>query len=125
MIITLFNKVKYPYNISAATQLLVLKALNNVEWVNQHIILTITEREKLRKELQQLPDTETVYPSDANFLLVKMKDARKKYDLLCKKGIIVRDRSRVVLCENSLRITVGTPDENKLLIESLKSISHE
>jgi histidinol-phosphate aminotransferase len=125
VIINLFNKVKYPYNISAATQLLVLKALNNVEWVNQHIILTITEREKLRKELQQLPDTETVFPSDANFLLVKMKDARKKYDLLCKKGIIVRDRSRVVLCENSLRITVGTPDENKLLIESLKSISHE
>ena len=73
----------------------------------------------MRTALLNLSVTEIVYPSDANFLLVKMKDARKKYEQLCDKGIIVRDRSKVILCENSLRITVGTPEENKQLIEEL------
>lgn len=122
-IIDLMNKVKYPYNINSATQRLVLDALDNIEWVNQHIRLTVLERENLKKELLTLPDTEKVYPSEANFLLVKIKDARKKYELLCEKGIIVRDRSRVVLCENCLRITVGTPEENAALMNGLKLFS--
>lgn len=122
-IIDLMNKVKYPYNINSATQKLVLDALDNIEWVNQHIRLTVLERENLKKELFTLPDTEKVYPSEANFLLVKIKDARKKYEVLCEKGIIVRDRSRVVLCENCLRITVGTPEENAALMNGLKLFS--
>ena len=78
----------------------------------------MAEREKLRNELLNFSFTEEVYPSDANFILVKMKDARKKYEQLCDKGIIVRDRSKVVLCDDCLRITVGTEDENKQLIQS-------
>jgi histidinol-phosphate aminotransferase len=121
-IIELMNKVKYPYNINTATQLLALEALNNIEWVNEHIATTVIEREKLKNELLNLSFTEGVYPSDANFILVKMKEARKKYEQLCSKGIIVRDRSKVVLCEDSLRITVGTPEENKQLIEELSKL---
>ncbi len=118
-IIDLMNKVKYPYNINTATQLLVLEALDNIEWVNEHIATTVIEREKLKNELLNLSLTQEVYPSDANFILARMKNARKIYEQLCDKGIIVRDRSKVVLCEESLRITIGTPDENKQLIEAL------
>jgi histidinol-phosphate aminotransferase len=120
-IIKLFNKVKYPYNINTATQLLALDALNNIEWVNQHISITVSEREKLKTDLLNLPATEIVYPSDANFLLIKIKDARSIYEKLCAEGIIVRDRSKVVLCDDCLRITIGTPDENKQLIEVLSN----
>ena len=118
-IIELMNKVKYPYNINSATQLLALEALDNIDWVNAHIATTVTEREKLKNELLNLATTEVVYPSDANFLLVKIKEARSVYEQLCDKGIIVRDRSKVVLCDDSLRITIGTPEENKQLIKEL------
>jgi histidinol-phosphate aminotransferase len=121
-IIDLMNKVKYPYNINTATQLLVLDALNNIDWVNEHIAITIIEREKLKNELLNLSITKDVYPSDANFLLVKMKNAGNIYEQLCEKGIIVRDRSKIVLCEDSLRITIGTEDENKMLIEALNDL---
>ena len=118
-IIDLMNKVKYPYNINTATQLLALEALDNIEWVNEHIATTVTERERLKNELLNLAATELVYPSDANFLLVKVKEAGRIYDQLRDKGIIVRDRSKVVLCDDSLRITIGTPEENRLLIREL------
>ena len=118
-IIELMNKVKYPYNINTATQLLALEALDNTDWVNEHISTTVIEREKLKAELLNLSYTEVVFPSDANFLLVKMKAARNIYEQLCAKGIIVRDRSKVVLCDNCLRITIGTPEENKQLIVEL------
>src|SRR5215204_9113 len=121
-IIELMNKVKYPYNINTATQLLVLDALNNIDWVNEHIAITVTEREKLKNELLNLANTETVFPSDANFLLVKMKEARNIYEQLCNKGIIVRDRSKVTLCQDCLRITIGTESENKILIEALNKM---
>jgi len=121
-IIELMNKVKYPYNINTATQLLALEALDNIDWVNEHIAITVIERENLKNELLSLSFTEVVYPSDANFLLAKMKNARNIYEQLCQKGIIVRDRSKVVLCEDSLRITVGTEDENKKLIEALNNL---
>ena len=121
-IIELMNKVKYPYNINTATQLLVLEALDNINWVNDHIATTVVERDRLKGELLNLSFTEDVYPSDANFLLAKMKNARNIYEQLCEKGIIVRDRSKVVLCEDSLRITIGTEDENKKLIEALNNL---
>jgi histidinol-phosphate aminotransferase len=121
-IIELMSKVKYPYNINSATQLLALEALNNIDWVNEHIATTVVERERLKNELLNLSFTEVIYPSDANFLLVKMKDARKKYEQLCDKGIIVRDRSKVILCDDCLRITIGTPQENKQLIEELSNL---
>jgi histidinol-phosphate aminotransferase len=118
-IIDLMNKVKYPYNINTATQLLALEALDNIDWVNEHIATTVIERERLKNELLGLTFTEDVYPSDANFLLAKMKNARKIYEQLCEKGIIVRDRSKLVLCDDCLRITIGTPEENIQIIEEL------
>jgi len=121
-VIDLMNKVKYPYNINTATQSLVLDALNNIEWVNKHISVTVSEREKLKNELLNLSFTESVYPSDANFLLAKMKNASGIYQNLVEKGIIVRDRSKVVLCDDCLRITVGTEAENKLLIDVLNKL---
>lgn len=121
-IISLMNKVKYPYNINTATQLLALDALNNIEWVNEHIVNTVNEREKLREKLLGLSFTEGIYPSDANFLLVKMRNAPVVYQQLVEKGIIVRDRSKVVLCNDCLRITIGTFDENEKLIETLTNM---
>jgi histidinol-phosphate aminotransferase len=116
------NKVKYPYNINTATQMLALEALQNIDWVNEHIATTVKEREELKSQLLQIPGTENVFPSDANFLLVKIKNARGIYEELSEKGIIVRDRSKVVLCNDCLRITIGTSEENKQLMQELKNI---
>ncbi|HVT84900.1 MAG TPA: histidinol-phosphate transaminase, partial [Chitinophagaceae bacterium] len=118
-VIELMNKVKYPYNINAATQQLALDALNETDWVNEHIRLTTTEKEKLIINLSALSFTENIYPSDANFILVKMNKARSIYEYLCSKGIIVRDRSNVILCDDCLRITIGTPEENQKLLTVL------
>lgn len=120
-IIDILNKIKPPYNINQATQELALKALDHLEDVNTMIRDTVEERENLVKSLVQLPLVQKVYPSDANFLLAKMTDATAIYNYLKEKGIIVRNRSNVILCEDCLRITVGTPKENVQLIEALKS----
>lgn len=120
-IIEVYNKVKPPYNISQATQELVLKALEEVEQVNDMIKLIVQMRKDLTIALTKLPVVQKVHDSDANFLLVKVSDARAVYNHLLEKGIVVRDRSRVVLCEDCLRITVGTEKENKDLIKNLES----
>jgi histidinol-phosphate aminotransferase len=120
-IINYLNKVKYPYNINQATQKLALEALYGIDTVNNWVKTTIDQRGWLQEKIVQLPFTETVYPSDANFILVKMKGATEIYTYLMKKGIIVRDRSKVVLCDDCLRITVGTPEENQQLIKELKA----
>lgn len=118
-IINVFNKIKPPYNIGQATQDIVLKALDNVEEVNEMIRLLVAEREVLVQKLSALKVVEHIYPSDANFLLVRIQDARKAYDFLLSKGIVVRDRSNVQLCDGCLRITVGTPEENAKLVQNL------
>ena len=122
-IIEIYNRVKPPYNISQATQELVLKALDEVGQVNDMIKLIVQERQALAVALQQLRMVQKVYDSDANFLLVKVNDARATYDYLLQNGIVVRDRSRVELCEGCLRITVGTEKENKDLIKNLEAFS--
>lgn len=119
-VIDYLNKVKYPYNINTATQQLALDALQNINMVNDWTTITVQQREWLKEQLVQQPFTRAVYPSDANFLLVKMDNAKKIYDYLSANGIIVRDRSKVILCDDCLRITIGTPDENIKLIECLK-----
>ncbi len=119
-IIEVFNKVKPPYNINDASQKLALEALQNVEQVNEWIKETVAEREKLKVELSSLPLVLKIYPSDANFILVKTIDPKGIYQFLVTQGIIVRDRSKVELCEGCLRITIGTPEENVLLIKALK-----
>lgn len=119
-IINYLNKVKYPYNINLCTQKLALEALGGIVKVNNWVKTTVEQRGWLTEKLAVLPFTETVYPSDANFILVKMKDAVAVYNYLAAKGIIVRDRSRVILCDDCLRITIGTPEENQQLINELK-----
>lgn len=119
-IIEVFNKVKPPYNINQASQQLALEALKNIGQVNEWIKETVRQRELLAADLAVLPSVLKIYPSDANFILVKTTDARGIYNFLVEHGIIVRDRSSVKLCEGSLRITIGTPEENALLTETLK-----
>ena len=120
-IIDILNKIKPPYNINHATQELALKALGHLDEVNAMIKETVKERDALVKQLVQLPSVQKIYPSDANFILVKMTDATAVYFFLKENGIIVRNRSNVVLCENCLRITVGTHRENEQLVRTLMS----
>ncbi len=122
-IIAVYNKIKPPYNINQATQDIVLAALDHVDQVNDWIKETVAEREKLVRELLELEYVHHITPSDANFILVKMDQPREVYDYLVQYGIIVRDRSKVELCEGCLRITVGTPAENQILLEKLNQIN--
>ena len=121
-VIDVLNKVKPPYNINQATQDIALKALENIAQVNDWIKITVEERDKLSVDLLALPLVKKVYPSDANFILVEVEDASKTYNALVEEGIIIRDRSKVTLCEGCLRITIGTSKENETLLNALKSI---
>ena len=121
-IVSVMNKIKPPYNINQASQELALQALNKVEQVNDMIKEIVKEREILAEALVNLSSVEKVYPSDANFLLVKMNDPVAIYKKLLGRGIVVRDRSRVELCEGCLRITVGTAEENQTLLYALAAI---
>lgn len=120
-IINVMNKVKPPYNINQASQDLALKALEEVGMVNDMIREIVTQRGVLETELAKLPIVQKIYPSDANFLLVRVTDAKAIYNYLLGKGVVVRDRSSVTLCEGCLRITVGTEAENKALLAYLQS----
>lgn len=119
-IIQVFNKIKPPYNINQATQDLVLDALANVDTVNAWIQETVVERERLIEELVTIAQIANITPSDANFILAKLDEPRELYNFLVSQGIIVRDRSKVELCEGCLRITIGTPEENKKLVSAIK-----
>lgn len=119
-IIEVLNKVKPPYNINQSTQELVLKALEEVGQVNDMIRLLVEMRNALAEVFNSMPTVEQVYPSDANFLLVKIKDARKVYEFLLTKGIVLRDRSNVQLCNQCLRITVGSEQDNTILIDAMQ-----
>jgi histidinol-phosphate aminotransferase len=120
-IIEVMNKVKPPYNINKASQQLALQALQNVNKINNWIKETLTERDKLVLQLKNFDFVLDIYPSDANFILVKTTDANGIYNYLVQNGIIVRNRTKVELCEGALRITVGTPQENVKLIDTLKN----
>jgi histidinol-phosphate aminotransferase len=124
-VIDILNKVKPPYNINQATQDLALKALENVEQVNEWIKITVAERDRLSEELLNLDLVNTVYPSDANFILAEVSDASAIYNFLVEQGIIVRDRSKVALCEGCLRITIGTSSENETLLNALKTFQNQ
>ncbi|NQU55479.1 MAG: histidinol-phosphate transaminase [Bacteroidetes bacterium] len=121
-IIGILNKIKYPYNLNILTQQKALELLEKKETINKWVKLLIAEREKMAALFNEFPFVEKVYPSDANFLLIKMHDAKGIYDFLVEEGIIVRDRSKVHLCENSLRITIGSSDENETLLNALKEL---
>lgn len=121
-IIAIFNKIKYPYNINILTQKLALETIGKKDLISSWKKTTIIERDRMIKELSQLPITTFIHPSDANFLLVKVNDANKIYQELVKKGIIVRNRNSVTLCQGGLRITIGTPEENDILLTELKKL---
>ena len=119
-IIGLFNKVKYPYNVNMLTQQQALEALSNADQTKEWVKVLKAERTRLMQLFAQLPLTEKVFPSDANFFLARVVDANAIYHYLVGEGIIVRNRHSVTLCGNCLRITIGTPEENDTLIEALK-----
>ena len=119
-IIELFNKVKYPYNINLLTQEQADKILDRRFEVEDWVRLLLQERAKVMKAFAELPICKKVYPSDANFFLALVSDAQAVYDYLVEKGIIVRNRTRVELCNNCLRITIGTKSENIELLSALR-----
>ena len=119
-IIGIFNKVKYPYNVNLLSQQRALEALSDPfetdKWVRQLLL----ERGRMIEAFRQLPICEHVYPTDANFFLARMTDAQAIYDYLVGRGIIVRNRTRIQLCHNCLRITIGTKSENNELVAALR-----
>jgi histidinol-phosphate aminotransferase len=124
-IIALFNKVKPPYNVSEIAQEAILKALENRAAVKKTIADIIAEREKLIECLRRFSFVKKIHPTDANFVLVKTTDANAIYRFLLDEKIVVRNRTNVELCEGCLRITVGIPQENEILIDRLKTFSPE
>ena len=121
-IISILNKIKPPYNVNQLTQDVALQSLLNQEKVKNNITAIISERNQLIRDLQNVEIVEKVYSSDANFLLVQVDDTNLRYKQLVKLGIIVRNRTTQILCDNCLRFTVGTADENKKLINTLKLV---
>ena len=121
-IIGIFNKVKYPYNVNALTQEQAMKRLNDPQAVSQWVSILLQERGRMVEAFAELPICEKVYPTDANFFLAKVEDAQGTYDYLVEKGIIVRNRTRITLCNNCLRVTIGTREENNELLGALRSM---
>ncbi|MBQ2209465.1 MAG: histidinol-phosphate transaminase [Prevotella sp.] len=119
-IIAIYNKVKYPYNVNLLTQQQAMEMLKDPFEIDKYVKLLLTERAQVMQAFAELPICEQVYKTDANFFLVRVTDAQKIYDYLVDKGIIVRNRTRVQLCQNCLRITIGTRTENQELLSALR-----
>ena len=121
-IISILNKIKPPYNVNQLTQNKALERLNDLDGVKKEVSSILEQRSLLAKELSQIPFINEVYPSDANFLLAKVDDANQRYSQLIKSGIVVRNRTNQLLCDNCLRFTIGTEEENKLLVKILNQL---
>ena len=121
-IISILNKIKPPYNINLLTQNAAFEGILNQENTKKQIDIILSEREKLIQNLNNLSFVKTIFPSDSNFILMHVDDANMRYTQLIAKGIIVRNRHGQPLCDDCLRITVGTPDENLKLIQVLQTI---
>lgn len=121
-VLRLYNKVKAPYNISSLNQQVALETLNKTTQFQEKVALILAEKAKLIQELQMIKLVKKIYPSDANFLLVEVENANQIYQQLIEKQIIIRNRNSVV--ENCVRITIGTADENRKLINALKQLSN-
>jgi histidinol-phosphate aminotransferase len=123
LIINILNKIKYPYNISSLTQEYALDALQNEQRKEEWVREILSERTAVTAALKEIPIVQHIYPSNANFILVRVENAPLVYRKLMEQGTIVRDRSRVTLCDNCLRITIGTPAENDILIRQLRELA--
>lgn len=121
-VISVLNKIKPPYNVNELTQKRALERLDNKDKIKSEIESIIEQREKLLQVLLDIKFVQKIYPTEANFILVKVDDANKRYAELIAKGIVIRNRTTQALCENTLRLTVGTEQENKKLIEVLKQL---
>jgi histidinol-phosphate aminotransferase len=121
-LIRVLSHVKYPYNINSLTIGKALESIADREKYVRWVDRILTERDRLSEKLESLPLIQKVFPSDSNFLLVKVAHPLMVYQHLMDRGIIVRNRSSVPLCEGCLRITVGTPEENQALIAALSTI---
>lgn len=121
-VIAVLNKIKPPYNVNELTQQRALERLSNQSKIDNEIVSIIAQRDALLKVLKEVSFVEKIYPSEANFILAKVDNANKRYDELIAKGIVIRNRTTQPLCENCLRLTIGTEEENKKLMEALVSI---
>ncbi|MGI9546544.1 MAG: aminotransferase class I/II-fold pyridoxal phosphate-dependent enzyme, partial [Flavobacteriaceae bacterium] len=121
-IISLLNRIKPPYNVNELTQKAALDRLLDIKSVSEQLTTILEQRASLIDQLKKIPFVKKVFPTDANFILVKVDDAGSRYQKILDRGIVIRNRSSLPLCENTLRFTVGTVEENKELIEVLKSI---
>lgn len=121
-IILTMNKVKYPYNVNMLTQQTALEELDKQEQVQKWVTETLSERNRLMQEFSKIKSCLKVFPSNANFFLARFENATATYNYLVDNGIIVRNRSKIALCGNSLRVTIGTPYENDQLVECLKKM---
>ena len=119
-IIAIYNKVKYPYNVNQLTQQQAMEMLKDPFEIDKYVKTLLQERSRLIAAFRELPICEQIYPTDANFFLTRVTDAKRIYDYLVDKGIIVRNRSRIQLCQNCLRITIGTRTENNELLSALR-----
>jgi histidinol-phosphate aminotransferase len=122
-IISVLNKIKPPYNVNELTQLRALERLSDPEKIKLEIDTIITQRDRLLKALVDIKFVEKIYPTEANFILIKVDDANKRYAHLIAKGIVIRNRTTQALCENTLRLTIGTEEENMILINALKLLN--
>ncbi|PKB18637.1 histidinol-phosphate transaminase [Flavobacterium sp. 5] len=121
-VITVLNKIKPPYNVNELTQLRALERLSDEVKISNEIASIIAQRTELLSVLDKVSFVEKIYPTEANFILIKVDNANKRYDELIKKGIVIRNRTTQPLCENTLRLTIGTVEENKKLMEALLAI---
>ena len=121
-LITVLNKIKPPYNVNELTQLRALERLSNPYKIKSEIVSIIEQRDLLLKTLKEVQFVEKIYPTEANFILIKVDDANKRYDELIAKGIVIRNRTTQPLCKNTLRLTIGTESENAFLIKVLTEL---
>ena len=119
-IISIYNKVKYPYNVNQLTQQQAMEMLKDPFEVDKTVKILLQERSRLMQAFQELPICQKIFPTDANFFLTRVTDAKQIYDYLVDKGIIVRNRSKIQLCQDCLRITIGTRTENNELLSALR-----
>ncbi|TKG91062.1 histidinol-phosphate transaminase [Puteibacter caeruleilacunae] len=121
-IIQVLSKIKYPYNLNMLTQEKAMELLDHSDEMNRWVEVLLHERRKMEMEMIDFPFVEKIYPSDANFILIKVHDLKGIYDYLVDEKIIIRDRSKVELCEGCLRISIGSSEENQQLVEALKAL---
>ena len=124
-IIAIFNKIKYPYNVNRLTQEEAIKVLHKPEQIKEWVNVLLEERARVMEEFVKLPCCVRVFPTDANFFLAKVYEATQIYDYLVSEGIIVRNRTNVALCNDCLRITIGTKEENDALLDALRKVEVE